>query len=353
MKRYSLGFISRSKVEQEMRSPIWWEHLIAQKLNHPLIKEYIFEREFGIHTFGESADTHLIRNGCKVLDRMSLLKLSDIVISLKPKDEWEYMSKGSTLIGWFNHLKSPPQNSTNIKFLDLEDIKIQVKQTEQKLLYRNAHVAGESGVAQTFAQLEQLDPSSPAIAGVRRLAVVLGYGNLGRGATEELLRQGIEKVVVYTQRQPIDVEDKLAGVEYRQMEYGLSNTYEMHYESLRLPLIDGILSEADIIVNATLASKSQPKWTFIPEDSFNQLKLNMVFIDPVHKPGHGSEFTHVTQLIEPVKLIRKSNHSIWYNGCNAMPSFRPAYASYVISQELVGHLDSLLDAVRGKAKALS
>ena len=182
-KRYSVGFISRSKCEQEMRTPIWWEHLTAEKLNHPLIKEYIFEREFGIHTFGESADTHLIRNGCKVLDRISLLNLSDIVISLKPKDEWEYMKAGSTIVGWFNHLESPAQNSTNIKFLDLEDVKIQAEARKQKLLYRNAFVAGECGIVQTLAELEHLDPSSPAIDREGRLAVVLGYGNLGRGAT--------------------------------------------------------------------------------------------------------------------------------------------------------------------------
>ena len=335
-----------------MRTPIWWEHLTAEKLNHPLIKEYIFERKFGLHTFGESADTHLIRNGCKVLDRISLLKLSDIVISLKPKDEWEYMREGSTLVGWFNHLKSSPQNSTNIKFLDLEDVKILAKGREQKLLYRNASVAGECGIAQTLARIEHLDPSSPAIAQSPRLAVVLGYGNLGRGATEELLRQGIERIVVFTARQPVDVQDKLDSVEYRQMEYSISNTYEVFSEGLRQPLIDSILSQADIIVNATLAPKIEQKWTFIPEDSFNKLKFNMAFIDPVHKPGHGADFTHVTQLIEPVKLIRKSNHSIWYNGCNTMPSFRPAYASYVISQDLLGHLDRLLDAVRGETKVL-
>lgn len=351
-KRYSLGFISRSKCEQEMRSPIWWEHLTTEKLNHPLIKEYIFEREFGIHTFGESADTDLIRLGCKVVDRISLLRLSDIVISLKPKDEWQYMKPGSTLVGWFNHLKSPPQNSTNIKFLDLEKVKILAETRKQKLLYRNASVAGECGIVQTLAELEHLDPSSPAIAREGRLAVVLGYGNLGKGATRELLRQGVEKVIVFTQRQPIDVRDKFNGVEYRQMEYSFSNTYELFSQGLRLPLIDSILSQADIIVNATLPSKFQEKWTFIPEDGFNKLKLNMAFIDPVHKPHHGADFTHVTQLVEPLKRICKSNHSIWYNGCNAMPSYRPAYASYIISQDLLGYLDNLLNAVREDTKVL-
>ncbi|GEM_PF-2880062 len=351
-KRYSLGFISRSKSEKEMRSPIWWEHLTKDKLNHPLIKEYIFEREFGIHTFGESADTHFIGLGCKVVDRISLLRLSDIVISLKPKDEWEYMKPGSTLVGWFNHLKSDPRHSTNIKFLDLENVKILAKGRKQKLLYRNASVAGECGVAQTLAELQRLDPSSPAIVQQKRLAVVLGYGNLGKGATTELLRQGIERIVVFSQRHPVDLLDKLRGVEYRQMEYGLFNTYELLSEGLRQPLIDSILSQADIIVNATLPCKFKAKWTFIPEDSFNKLKLNMAFIDPVHKPGHGADFTHVTQLVEPLKLIRKSNHSIWYNGCNAMPSYRPAYASYIISQDLLDHLDSLLDTVRADAKVL-
>ncbi|MGD1700405.1 hypothetical protein [Dapis sp. BLCC M229] len=355
-KQYSLGFISHSQFEKEMRSPIWWEHLTTEKQNHPLIKEYIFEQEFGSHTFLESADTHLIGLGCKVLDRISLLNLSDIVVSLKPKDEWEYMRPGSTLIGWFNHLPLSPKNLTNItniKFLDLEYLNTHAEGRQQKILYRNAYVAGECGVAQTLAELQKLDPSSPAIAQSGRLAVVLGYGNMGRGATAELLSQGVERVVVFTQRQPIVVEDKLAGVEYRQMEYSLGNTYELFSEGSKQPLIDGILAEADIIVNTTIPSQIQEKWIFVPENSFHQLKANMAFIDPVHKCGHGADFTHVTELEEPVKLIRKANHSIWYNGCNAMPSYRPAYASYTISQGLLDHLDSLLEAVAGDRKVFS
>jgi len=352
-KQYSLGFISHSQFHQEMRSPIWWEHLTAEKLNHPLIKEYIFEREFGSHTFLESADTHLIRLGCKVLDRISLLKLSDIVISLKPKDEWEYMRPGSTLIGWFNHLQSPPQNLTNItniKFLELENINIEAKGKQHKILYRNAYVAGECGIAQTLAELERLDPSSPAIALSGRLAVVLGYGNIGRGATVELLSQGVERVVVFSGRHPVDLENKLAGVEYRQMEYSFGKTYELFPEGRKRPLIDSILGQADIIINATIPCKLQQKLTFIPENSFHQLKPNMAFIDPMHKPGHGADFTHVTELAQPVQLICKANHSIWYNGCNAMPSYRPAYASYTISQSLLDHLDSLLECVTGDRK---
>lgn len=351
-KQYSLGFISYSKSLQEMRSPIWWGHLTAKKLNHPLIKEYIFEHEFGYDTFRESADNYLVQLGCKVLDRISLLRDCDIVISLKPKDEWEYMKPGTTLVGWFNHLKSPPQNSRNIKFLDLEDVKILAEGRQQKLLYRNAYVAGECGVAQTLAQLHQLNSCSPAIAQEERLAVVLGYGNLGRGATEELLRQGIERVVVFTQRHPVDVKYKLNGVEYRQMEYCCDNVYELVCEELKQPLIDNILSQADIIVNATVPSKADRKWKFVPEDGFNKLKKNMAFVDLVHKPGHGADFTHGTQLVQPVEQICKSNNSIWYNGCNGMPNYRPAYASYVISHNLLDHLDSLLHAVIGETKIL-
>jgi alanine dehydrogenase len=352
MKRqYSLGFISQSQLAKEMRSPLWYKHLTEENLKNSLIKEYIFEQYFGSHTFPESADDYLIELGCKVVDRFSLLNLSDIVISLKPTDEWEYMRSGSTLVGWLNHLKSLPKNLKKVNFLDLEDINIWAEGRQQKLLYRNAYVAGECGVAQTLEELRRLDSSSPAIT-EGKLAVVLGYGNIGRGATMELLRQGIEKIVVFTQRKPSEINDKLQAVEYRQMKYGYDNTYEVICEELKRPLIDGILARADIIVNAKIPSHCQPKWTFVAEDGFNKLKLNMAFIDPVHKAGHGASFTHITQLVEPLKLIWKSNHSIWYNGCNAMPSYRPAYASYMISQALLGNLDSLLEAVFNKKNFL-
>ncbi|MEC4813942.1 MAG: hypothetical protein SAK29_11815, partial [Scytonema sp. PMC 1069.18] len=121
-KQYSLGFVSRSKLPQEMRSPIWYEHLTSETLKNSSIKEYIFEQNFGSHTFQTAADNCLIQLGCKVVDRLTLLSSSDIVISLKPTDEWNYMRPGSTLIGWFNHLPFIPKNSKNINFLDLEDI---------------------------------------------------------------------------------------------------------------------------------------------------------------------------------------------------------------------------------------
>lgn len=340
-KHYSLGFMSRSRSIREMRSPIWYKHLTEENVDHTLIKEFFFEENFGHHTFQESADDYLTQLGCRIVDRLSLLMSCDIVVSLKPTDEWRYMRPGSTLIGWFNHLNLPPQNSVSVKFLDLEDIKISVQGRQQKLLYRNACVAGECGVAQTLEELRRLDPSSPAIK-EGKLAVVLGYGNLGTGATMELLAQGIEKVVVFTQRSPVSIEDKLEGVEHRQMKYESGNTYEVFSDGLKQPLIAGILSQADIIVNATIPSSPNQKWTFIPENKLDRLKSRMAFIDPVHQPGHGVNFAGVTQLSAPLELICKSNNSIWYNGCNAMPSYRPAYASYIISQALLSNLDRLV-----------
>ncbi|MEM7725553.1 MAG: hypothetical protein AAF208_04185 [Cyanobacteria bacterium P01_A01_bin.45] len=343
--QYSLGFISKSQHFQEMRSPIYWKHLTKEKLKHPLIKEYIFENEFGYHTFKKSADTHLVQLGYQVLERTKLLNSSDIVISLKPTNEWEYMRPGATLVGWFSHLKPSLQNSINIHLFDISKAKVWIEGRQQKLLYKNAYFAGKCGVIQTFKELQRYSYSSPAIAQEERLAVVLGYGNLGRGATTELLKQGVEKVIVFTERQPINVKSKVKNVEYRQMRYDTNNTYEILPGGSREALIDGILTQADIIVNATVAADFESKWTFIPENKFNQLKLNMAFIDPVHKPGHGAYFTGTTQFQKPLKQIKKLNHFIWYNGCNAMPNYQPYEASNIISRALLSHWDELLRSI--------
>ncbi|MEL6580988.1 MAG: hypothetical protein AAFQ14_14670, partial [Cyanobacteria bacterium J06621_12] len=124
---------------------------------------------------------------------------------------------------------------------------------------------------------------------------------------------------------------------------------EISFNSLKQPLIDGILAQADIIVNATIPSNPNQKWTFIPEDKLDRLKSKMAFIDPVHQPGHGVDFSGATKLSAPLKLICKSNNSIWYNGCNAMPSYRPAYASFIISQTLLSNLDYLVDGATSES----
>ncbi len=74
----------------------------------------------------------------------------------------------------------------------------------------------EYGVAQTLEILREIAPLSPAVLSRKRLAVVLGYGNLGRGAVAELIRQGVEQIIVFTQRHPITIENKFAGVDYIQ-----------------------------------------------------------------------------------------------------------------------------------------
>ena len=350
--KYVLGFISHSLSSGERRVPMWIDHLTSNLLNHPLIEGYIFEENFGSSAFHKSADARLIELGCKVVDRLSVLRQSDIVISLKPQDEWLYMKPGSTLLGWFSHLDNIPEQTSGVRLLSFEDILINVEGRQQKLLYKNAFAAGECGVNQTLEILGKLDPLSPAIADNQKLAVVLGYGNLGQGAVSELIRQGIEKVIVFTQRPPSQIENKLPGVDYRQMIYSPDNTYAFDRPGLMSPLITNILHDADIIVNSTLPSLKQPRWTFVPTNDFDKLKPGMAYIDPVHQAGHGINFAHTTTLPQAVKKISNLGHSIWYNGCNAMPSYRPAHASFVISQAIMNHLDDLLHAVENNLEIL-
>lgn len=348
--QYSIGFISHSRTQGEQRIPIWWEHLNSRHLNHPCVQEYLFEKNFfeknfGLPIFRELVSDRLTQLGCQVVDRLDVLRLSDIVISLKPQDEWLYMKPNSTLIGWFSHLEFTPQPPPNVRLLNFEDIQINIQGKSQKILYENAYVAGECGVAQTLEILRKIAPGSPAVSSQPRLAVVLGYGNLGQGALAELVRQGIEKIIVFTQRSPQIVKNKLKDVVYRQMIHGLDNTYAANSQNSISPLMENILIDADIIVNATIPSSQQPMWTFIPWQKFSQLKRDMAYIDPVHRVGHGASFAHTTHLTEPVKQIHQLNHSIWYNGCNAMPSYRPTHASFVISQAITTYFDDLLQAV--------
>lgn len=229
--------------------------------------------------------------------------------------------------------------------MDLEDITIWSEGRPQKLLYKNAYITGECSVIQTLEELKKIAPFSPAIK-QRRLAVVIGYGNVGLGATKELLRQKFDKIIVFTKRQSSTVTHKLKGVEYRQMECDSSNTYEVIDGNLKQPLIDNILPQADLIVNATTTSNSKADWILIPDDKFGQLKSNMVFIDPIHQPSHGASFTQTTDLFQPLKLIKKANNSIWYNGCNAIPNYRYDYASVIISQALLSNLDTILNSIK-------
>ncbi|MGK7887616.1 MAG: hypothetical protein AB4057_23680 [Crocosphaera sp.] len=71
----------------------------------------------------------------------------------------------------------------------------------------------------------------------------------------------------------------------------------------------------------------------------------MAFIDPIHKPDHGASFTQITELSQPLKLIKQSGHSIWYNGCNAMPNYRYSLASSIISEALLNNLDSIFGKI--------
>ena len=344
-RKYSVGFIGHSLSNGEKRVPIWWEHLTPEVLKHPLLEEYIFEESFGSSAFREVTDESLKRLGCKVLSRMDLLSLSDIVVSLKPVDEWLYMKPGSILAGWFSHIQIPQDNALGIRFLNFEDIKILADGRSQKLLYKNAYVAGECGVAQTLDILKEIAPDSPAVSSENRVSVVFGYGNLGEGAVDELKRQDVERIIVFTQRNPSQIRNKFPGVEYRQIDFHSASLLLDEPESTRTSSISAVLSEADIIVNATLPSAVRSNVQLISWGDFTSLKPGMAYIDPVHRAGHGACFARTTSLTQAVEQIHYGGRSIWYNGCDAMPSYRPAHASFVISQAITTYLDTILATV--------
>ena len=81
------------------------------------------------------------------MERDQLLETCDIVVSLKPKDEWKKMRPNSVLVGWFNHLGSNLHNPHNVTLLDLEDITTFVDGRDQKILWENARVAGELNIS--------------------------------------------------------------------------------------------------------------------------------------------------------------------------------------------------------------
>lgn len=341
-----MGFLSRSLMTSERRSPIFPKHLEQTPLQHPLIQDFLFEQNFGTHTFQETSDTQILRCGHQVEHRLNLLKKCDVVLSLKPTDEWQYMRKNSLLIGWFNHLQKPLYNPQNVTFLDLENVTVFAEGRTQKLLWKNAYVAGECGVKQTINLLEQQAPNSPAIA-QRKKAVVLGYGNLGKGATDALLHAGFQDIVIFSKRPPSDIVDTLPGIEYRQMEQDGSTTLDVSANGFKQPLID-VISDADLIVNATKpATKDQP-WTFIADAELGKLKANIAYVDPVHIAGHGVSFAETTSLANPIKHIQSKAASIWYNGCNAMPAYDSAYASSIISKALLENFDILMAVVESQ-----
>ncbi len=324
----TIGVIGKSRKAHERRVAI-----------HPAQIDWIpeevraalrFETGYG-EPFEVDDETIAARTG-GVADRDELFAHSDVVLLAKPVlDDLLAMRDGGILWGWPHCVQQSAITQTAIdKRLTLIAWEAMHKWSrdghfEMHIFNRNNEIAGYAAVLDAM-RLRGIDGNY----GPHRKAVVVGFGSVGRGSVQALMRLGVTDISVFTQRSSPLVVDQIAGPEYRHMEHDDDGRLvAINPGSPTHPFIDE-LAAADIIVNATLQDTDEPLM-YMSEDEVGALRPGTLIVDVSCDEGMGFPFARPTTFSDPVFRVG----SAWYYAVDHTPSYLWDSASWEISNSLI------------------
>jgi len=331
----SLGVIARSRKENEHRLPIHPDHfeLVPPDLRTLIRFEHGYGEPFGI------SDTDLERSFAPTADRSELLGQSDVVLLPKPlSEDLEELHEGGTLWGWPHCVQQREitqiaidRKLTLIAWEAMFSWKHGVR--EMHLFDRNNEMAGYCGVIHALGLT-----GKDGLYGAPAEACVISHGSVSRGAIYALMNRGFRNILVFTQREPWAVHDKIPGCRYGRMVCegtgdGLSVVQE---DGSRAPLVD-VLAAADVIVNGILQDTDRPLM-FLLENEEARLKPGALIVDVSCDLEMGFRFARPTSFEAPTFTV---GHAVYY-AVDHTPSYLWQSASWEISRVVVPFLKTVL-----------
>jgi alanine dehydrogenase len=334
MELTSLGVIRRSRKENEFRVPIHPAHfeLIPADVGGRLIFEKGYGEPFGV------SDAEIGGRFGGLAARAELLGGCDAVLLPKvvPAD-LEEMREGGILWGWPHCVQQ----------MEVTRIAVQRRQTllafeamfgwvdgvrGVHLFYRNNEMAGYCGVIHALSVMGLSGHYGRALK-----AVVLSFGAVSRGAVQALKGLGVADITVYTQRDPVEVHNKIVGCRHgrivRQEDGQVTATQE---DGSELALVE-ILAQADVIVNGILQDTGRPLM-YVREGEERRLKRGSLIVDVSCDLGMGFPFARPTTFEEPTLRIGE----VTYYAVDHTPSYLWRSASWEISQVVVAYLERVM-----------
>ncbi len=333
----SLGVLSASSKENEHRRPIHPRHFdrIEPELRARITLETGYGTRFGVH------DDELRAQVGRIASREELMADSDVILLPKPTlADVRQMREGQILWGWPHCVQDAELTQLAI------DNKLTLIAWEAMnywgrdgrfivhVFHMNNEIAGYASVMQAMTLA-----GFTGSFGRKRRAVVLGFGNTGRGAVLALESLGAQEVVVLTMRDIHTVASPMASTVLGGMQRDPDDSSRAHVlkSTGPVPAAD-YLAEFDIVVNCVMQDTDDPLM-FVKGAEIDAFASGSLIVDVSCDAGMGFDFAQPTTFEEPMFTVGDTIH---YYAVDHSPSWLWESATWDISEALIPFIGPVL-----------
>jgi len=296
-----------------------------------------------------SSDQSYIDKGAEIVDRISILNNSDLIISIHPlgDDEYSKLREGQSILTAY----SPLINMALVKLFveksittfSMDMVPRTTRAQSMDILSSMATVAGYKAVLEAANHLPSFFPMFMTAAGTIRPSkvLILGAGVAGLQAIATARKLGAQ-VEAFDVRSAVKEEVQSLGAKFIEVEgarddknaggYAVEQTEE--YKQKQKQLIQDHAKKANVVITtAQIPGRKAP--VLITKDTVENMLPGSVIIDLASSTGGNCELTkdNETVVVNNVKIIGNSNFA----------STLPADASKMYGNNIINFMKLIID----------
>ncbi|WP_236790899.1 N(5)-(carboxyethyl)ornithine synthase [Amycolatopsis sp. GM8] len=345
MHQVTLGILSRSGKENELRLPIHPAHF--SRVDADLRRRIYLEHGYGAR-FGVS-DEQLAASVAGLRSREQLIADCDVILLAKPlPEDLAELRPGQMLWGWphcvQNRRLTQRAIDGRLTLIAFEAMNHWSANGSFNLhvFHTNNELAGYCSVLHAMALT-----GTTGDYGRRLRAVVIGFGATARGAVTALNAHGVHNIDILTQRGITAVGSPIHSARFVHFDHDVAGGTELRRSHAltpggRVPLA-GFLAQHDIIVNCVLQDTAAPL-TFLIDDDLPALAPGSLIIDVSCDEGMGFSWAKPTSFTQPTFVV---GDNVTYYAVDHSPSYLWNSATWEISEALLPHLRAVLAGPAG------
>jgi alanine dehydrogenase len=341
MDQLSLGVLATSSKENEFRLPIHPRHF--DRIDADLRARIFLEHGYG-DRYGVSEDDSALVGGFR--SRAEIIAASDVVLLPKPTlEDMEGLRQGQVLWGWPHAVQDA----------ELTQICIEKKLTlvaweamnhwspsgdfVVHVFHMNNELAGYCSVLHAMALVGSTGHYGPHLT-----AVVIGFGNVARGAITALNALGVHDVTVLTMRDVTAVASPFPFVVLEHLDRSVSDHSRTTVLTTAGPVPTAeFLARHDIVVNCVLQDPEAPLM-FVNDAELAGFSSGSLLVDVSCDSGMGFAWARPTTFEEPMLSV---GDGVAYYGVDHSPSYLWNSATWGISEALIPFLRPVMDGPSG------
>ena len=338
MDQLSLGVLGTSRKENEFRLPIHPRHF--DRIDADLRSRIVLERGYG-DRFGVT-DEYLAGQVAGIRTREEIIATSDVVVLPKPTlEDVASLRHGQVLWGWPHAVQDTQLTQICIdKRLTLMAWEAMNHWTPSggfvvHVFHMNNELAGYSSVLHALTLVGATGHYGRPLS-----AVVIGFGNVARGAITALNSFGIHDVTVLTMRDVTAVASPVPSVLLDHLDRAEADPSRTTVQTAtgQVPTA-AFLARHDIVVNCVLQDTDAPLM-FVSDEELAGFASGALIVDVSCDLGMGFTFARPTTFKEPMLTV---GDGVAYYGVDHSPTYLWNSATWCVSEALIPYLRTVME----------